>query len=1217
AQRQLMRLLALSGHRNEALEQYRTFEASLQTELGVHPEAETAALYGQIQSGNLKPGGDRGIPSGTVTFLFCDIETSTRLLRELGKDYTELLSAYREQLEAVLVRWDGTEIDRQGDALFCSFPRATDAVNAAVDAQRRLAGVEWPHGIKVSVRMGIHAGEPWVIEEGYVGLDVHRAARIGAMGSGGQVLLSLAVSELVKDSLPAGVSLINLGYYLLKDFDRPESISQLSISGLRSEFPALKGEQSSPPQVWQQEAAPALPGFLAEGAEPEAADPAPRVSFVARETELEKLQGLLQQVLEGQGTAAFVTGGPGRGKTALMAEFTRREMLEHPDLLVISGSCSAYTGIGDPYLPFRDALGMLSGDVEERWRTGSISREHAIRLWQALPLVLDAVLDSGLNLLNSLIPGSTLRRNAARMPSEHNALRLRLEEWNQNPGMDELEQSHLFQQVVNVLAKVGDAYPIVLLLDDLQWSDDASISLLFHLGRRLKGIRILVVGAYRPVDIAIGRGSERHPLEMVLAEFKRDFGDVWIDLELPAEEIGKRFVELLLDTEPNHLEESFRDALFAHTGGHPLFTIETLRTLQARGALVKGRDGPWEASAGLSWGSIPSRVEGVIEERISRLDDDLRDLLNIASVEGENFTLEVIAQIKNIPERGLLPLLVRELEKKHSLIVETGVRQVRDRRHHTFKFQHSLYQQYLYNKLGKIEREFLHADVAEALESLEEEMPGNAPQLAYHFNQAGNRDKSATYLVQAARIAHQRFAHQEAIEDYTQALKLIPEGDRERRFQVILEREAAFALIGNRDDRRRDLLDLDALAKLSGDPEQRAEAALRMAKFAGTTGDFPEAIQNARQVVPLAQEHGFLRLAASALIEWGRALAFRGDLDEARARLTQALEMRPPSEPEGKADPVWQRIEAGILNNLAYISNIQGYHAGSRAYLERTLGTYRQLNDRHGESVTLQNLGVVSYDMGDLMHAGDCWEQALTIFREVGDRRHEAMVMNSLGNISSDLFGDYAEAQKRHEAALAIAVEVGDRSNEGMAIGNLGLAAIGQADYSSAKEYTGQALAIYRDLGLKPAFGEIYFILGESLAGLEDREGAIQAYEQAIRYGDEFDQEDVLLKARAGLARAALILGNLDQARSWAETLFARLEDDLIANELKSETKFQVYLTCYQVYQAVGEARTSEVIGKVYSMLQEHASRLEDPAIRRQFLENVRWHKEIVEAYLT
>ncbi|HJS30038.1 MAG TPA: BTAD domain-containing putative transcriptional regulator, partial [Anaerolineales bacterium] len=394
ARRQLMRLLALSGHRNEALEQYRIFEALLQTDLGVPPEAETAALYSQIQAGDLKPGEDQGIPSGTVTFLFCDIEDSTQLLRGLGKDYTELLSGYREHIERVLVRWDGAEIDRQGDALFCSFPRAIDAVNAAVDVQRMLAEVEWPHGTKVSVRMGLHAGEPWIIEEGYVGLDVHRAARIGAMGSGGQVLLSLAVSELVKDSLPAGVSLINLGYYLLKDFDRPESISQLSISGLPSEFPPLKGKQSSPPQVWQQEAARALPGFLEGRTEAEAEDPAPRVSFVAREAELEKLHGLLQQVLKGQGTTAFVTGGPGRGKTALMAEFARRAMLEHPDLLVISGSCSAYTGIGDPYLPFRDALGMLLGDVEERWRSGSISREHAIRLWQALPLVLDAVLDS-------------------------------------------------------------------------------------------------------------------------------------------------------------------------------------------------------------------------------------------------------------------------------------------------------------------------------------------------------------------------------------------------------------------------------------------------------------------------------------------------------------------------------------------------------------------------------------------------------------------------------------------------------------------------------------------------------------------------------------------------------------------------------------------------------------------------------------------------------
>ncbi|MFN2189346.1 MAG: ATP-binding protein [Candidatus Promineifilaceae bacterium] len=180
------------------------------------------------------------LPGGTVTFLFTDIEGSTQLLNSLGAAYEELLAGHHAVVRKALADWGGREIDTQGDAFFAVFTKATDAVSAVVDIQRSMDSREWPSGAQVRVRMGLHTGEPWSAGEGYVGMDVHRAARVGHAGHGGQVLLSETTTSLVRDGLPEGVSLLNLGRHRLKDMRRAEPIHQLVIEGLRAEFPPIK-----------------------------------------------------------------------------------------------------------------------------------------------------------------------------------------------------------------------------------------------------------------------------------------------------------------------------------------------------------------------------------------------------------------------------------------------------------------------------------------------------------------------------------------------------------------------------------------------------------------------------------------------------------------------------------------------------------------------------------------------------------------------------------------------------------------------------------------------------------------------------------------------------------------------------------------------------------------------------------------------------------------
>jgi class 3 adenylate cyclase len=191
----------------------------------------------------------RGLPGGTVTFLFSDIEGSTELMRALGEGWAQAHADHRRLLREAFRRAGGSEVDTQGDALFAVFPRARAALDAAASAQRALHAHAWPGGREVRVRMGIHTGEPTVGEEGYLGLDVVRGARICSAAHGGQVLVSETTRALVRGDEPEGVELRDLGDHHLKDVGHPERLYQLVASGLATDFPAPRSldSESAPP----------------------------------------------------------------------------------------------------------------------------------------------------------------------------------------------------------------------------------------------------------------------------------------------------------------------------------------------------------------------------------------------------------------------------------------------------------------------------------------------------------------------------------------------------------------------------------------------------------------------------------------------------------------------------------------------------------------------------------------------------------------------------------------------------------------------------------------------------------------------------------------------------------------------------------------------------------------------------------------------------------
>jgi len=220
---------------------YQRCIAELKEQFGLEPSAETRALYeGLLKGAKVSSRPSVAQPSSTVTFLFTDIEGSTNLLDTLRDQYAQVLETHHEIMRNAIRKWNGKEADTQGDSFFVTFTRAQDAVQCAAEMQRTLQSYPWPDYKSPRVRMGLHTGEPLIGSTGYVGMDVHRAARIGDAAHGGQVLLSQATRELVMHDLPKGLTIRTLGEHRLKDLKFPTPIYQLVIEGLPFDFPPVR-----------------------------------------------------------------------------------------------------------------------------------------------------------------------------------------------------------------------------------------------------------------------------------------------------------------------------------------------------------------------------------------------------------------------------------------------------------------------------------------------------------------------------------------------------------------------------------------------------------------------------------------------------------------------------------------------------------------------------------------------------------------------------------------------------------------------------------------------------------------------------------------------------------------------------------------------------------------------------------------------------------------
>jgi len=901
--------------------------------------------------------------------------------------------------------------------------------------------------------------------------------------------------------------------------------SQLSLQ-LLSEEP----EFDDPPPI--------LPSFLSATLPP----PGPAAPFVARERELAELAAALATARSGAGQILFVIGGAGRGKTMLVQEFARQAQAADDQLLVVSGSSNAHTGNGDPYLPFREALTMLSGDVEAKWAGGLISAEHARRLWEAMPLTLPVLVDHAPDLLGTFVPSNGVRERAATFAERDVLWFNQLVAHASADASSRVAQQPILAQYSAVLSAIASQRPLLLILEDMHWVDTASSDLLVHLSREAAHSRILIVGTYRPNEVAVSRGEKVHPLAEALSELKRQHGDIWLDLGELTEAEGRRFVKAYLDTQPNRLGRAFREALFTQTGGHALFTVELVRELRDRGDLRQDADGQWIDGSAIDWTVLPARVEGAIEKRIQRLEQELRTTLTIASVEGETFTAEVVARVQQMPERELVQRLSQELGKQHRLVAAHILAWLGPQRLSLYRFRHHLFQQYVYHSLTAMERAYLHEAVGSVLEALYgEQTEPIAVQLARHFEQAGLTEKAVTYLLQASKRAARLSANQEVITHTTKGLALIERLPETReRGQTELELQIA---LGN------------ALMATRGYAAAEVERAYSRAwqlcqqVYAGETapmlrilhgrwsfnlvrGAHGTAYQLAEEFFDLAQ-----RQHDPGIVAAHRAMGcrfFMGELVAARPHFEQiaarySLEQHRPLTSQYGVDPGLSGLSLGALNLW-----LLGYVEQARQWSERVLLLAHEAAHEYTLAYTLVLLSWFHHFRRESALAQELAEEAIAICVKHGLALWLAWGTITRGWVLATQGQEAGIAQIHQSLAAAQAAEAGVFRTFQLTMLAEPYDAVGQPAAGLAALEGALALVEKNEERFWEA--EIYRLKGELLLTVEDRE---PSYDAVKGMQDSESPEGCFLKAieiaRRQAGKSLELRATVSLARLWQQ----------------------------------------------------------------------------------
>lgn len=1019
-----------------------------------------------------------------------------------GPDYDrddaagEKLDRYVRWVQGVLGRYESYLLQLtcgdKGNYLYAAFgsPLAhgddpVRAVTAAIELQSPPADMDFVGAVRIGISQGrMRAGaygSPRRRTYGVLGDEVNVAARLMEEAGAGQIV----VSQRIAETAGRWHHFELLGATQIKGKTAPLPLHTVAIGRLPS----------------RQRPATMFPNLL-----------------VGREDELARMEQLLEAVLAREGRILRLVGAAGVGKSHLAAEFVERAIGR--GLQVIVGACHSTTQ-GIIYAPWRQAFRALL-DLSEEAIGGEDPRSLADRQIAQLRETIQRTNPSWL----------------PRLPLLGDLLGLPIPDNETTAAFDpRLRQESLLALAVEMMQAWASERPLVLLVEDVHWMDEASLALTTALSRAVGRSAVLLILIHRPPD------TEDGPL---LPDLDRLPCYELIDLGKLSPQGIRDLVTHRLGGKASPLAMALIEKL---AQGNPFFAEELVDALGEEGGLEPDHDGSWSLSESILTAlreancltrkegrwllaqeaqvstvalGIPDSVQGLVLSRIDRLPEPHKLTIKVAGVVGRSFGFDLLTG--SHPARPGRETLLEQMEMLQAL---DFIRLELPDPQRSYLFKHNITQEVVYQTLLEDQRSELHRGIGEALEQLS---PGAIGRLAYHYSRSGVRDKALHYLRRAGEQAAARYANAEAADYFSRALDLLSETDLFGRYEVLLAREKVLDLQGRRGAQQQDLAALQALVDTLQDDRRRAEVGLRQAHYAEVTGDYAAAVALAGDAVRLAQasQEGGTEtsaLQADGFVQGGLALFRQSEYAAAQSQLEQALALARAAR--------LTTMEATVLRNLGNIATRRGDYDRARSCYEQALALHRAAGDIRGEGLVLNNLGIVVMEQGDYAGGLACCQQSLDRCREVGDRRGACMALGNLGNANHSL-GNYAQARSFYHQALEWSREIGDRYNEAMAKGNLGVLFFEQGDCSAARTAFEQHLSFDREVGDQRGEAICLSNLGDVVQVQGHYERARAYYDQALsiyrRIGAQWGECTTLSR----LCRVLLYLEDGEAARDCA-----------------------------------------------------------------------------------
>lgn len=767
-----------------------------------------------------------------------------------------------------------------------------------------------------------------------------------------------------------------------------------------------------------------------------------------RESHLNRLQAALTRVIAGDPQVAFVSAEPGTGKTWLIEEFCRQAVEDHDDLVVIWGECVGRAGAADPHHAIRQAFDIVTGGVFEASPRQVVSEENRSRLIDRIPVAVESIVERGPGLIDRFISSRTLVERGKALPLDA-ALQEAVLRIAQLPLAARSTSDGTNADLFQVLTDYAAAGPLVLVLEDLHWADEGTCAVLFHFVRALRGhgVRVLIVGSFRPADLVETWAGDRHPFRRVLNETQLIFPDALIDLSTAVGgEAGRAFITGCFARRGISVAPSFRETLFARTAGMPLFVDGILRLFWQEGRIAQDECGNSELVGELRLAQLPAEINAVFSEQIERLVPDLQRVLGWASVQGEVFSAEIIMHALRMQPATMTELLDRQLVRRYRLLVPGGTTTLAGKRVHEYRFSHALLQGFLLSRLSDFEREHYHEATAAAYRSLYGDDPHEASAaMAWHFEQAGDRAAAARAYKSAGDYAMNAddFAVATAHYEHSRGLVVAHE-DPETSGQVLVGLANCARSTPDPDKAWTYALEAYELAvhfELQS-VQAHSQTALGMMEYdAGRMSAAVERFTVAIEALVAIEDWMEVGRAGALL---SHALYGQGAYDAAlmAARRAQLVAERHGSD--------WITVGALIAETNCLVD--LGMFEAAIASYQRCLVLCGRIGHTRGQVLCWVNIGLCHVEQGQWSHARDAMEQVFQIvprasmYRTLGFAEYYSA-------LADEGTGDWLAAVAHFERALRLRKQNGQDAFEIDALAGLLRVAIATGDCGKTSEH--------------------------------------------------------------------------------------------------------------------------------------------------------------------